>query len=89
MQKCEYIMNRCQLNNDKRGYEAARNMRMDIEQTCARYEALINGRVVEPFCSSFSGNSRQYYFNKNNILGKQNNTAMGNFEDYYKNRPRF
>ena len=65
-------------------------MRMDIEQTCERYEALINGRIVEPFYSSFSGNTRQYYFNKNNILGIQNNAGtMGNFDNYYKNRPHF
>ena len=78
-------MNRCQLNGDKRGYEVARNMRMDMEQTCARYEDLMNNRNVEPFRSSFFGNTRQYYFNKDYMFGKQNdNIPIGNFNDYYK-----
>ena len=60
---------------------------MDIEQTCSRYEDLINDRILEPFCSSFTGNSRQYYFNKNAMFGNQSNTIpMGNFNDYYKDR---
>jgi hypothetical protein len=83
--KCEYMMNRCQSNNDKRGYQVVRNMRMDMEQTCARYEDLVNDRFVEPFRSSFTGNSRQYYFNTNQMFGNQSNTIpMGNFNDYYK-----
>ena len=83
--RCEYLMNRCQLNGDKRGYEVARNMRMDMEQTCARYEDLMNNRNVEPFRSSFFGNTRQYYFNKDYMFGKQNdNIPIGNFNDYYK-----
>ena len=85
--KCEYMMNKCQLNNDKRGYETARNMRMDMEQTCSRYEDLMNNRRIEPFYSAFSGNSRQYYFNKAYMFGNQNNIVpMNNFEDYYKGR---
>ena len=83
--RCEYMMNRCQLNNDRRGYEVARNMRMDMEQTCSRYEDLVNDRRVEQFRSSFTGNTRQYYFNKNQMFGIQSNTIpMGNFNDYYK-----
>ncbi len=85
--KCEYLMRRCEMNKDKIGYETARNMRMDIEQTCARYEDLVNDRRMEPFYSSFSGNIRQYYFNKNAMFGNQSNTIpMGNFNDYYKDR---
>ena len=82
--KCEYMMNRCQLNNDKRGYEVVRNMKMDMEQTCSRYEDLVNDRRVEPFRSSFTGNSRQYYYNKNAMFGNSNNSSsMNDFNSYY------
>ena len=88
--KCEYLMNRCQLNNDRRGYEVARNMKMDMEQTCFRYENLMNDRRVDQFRSSFTGNSRQYYFDKNALLGTQdNNLRMNDFNEYYKNKPDF
>ena len=87
--KCEYLMNRCQLNSDKGGYQIFRNMRMDIEQTCSRYEDLISGRNPEPFRSSFTGNSKQYYFNKNFLLGNQSNNIMTNFDDYYKGRSNY
>ena len=63
---------------------------MDIEQTCSRYEDLVNNRMVEPFCSSFTGNTRRYYFNKNAMFGNQSNTVpMSNFNDYYKDRSGF
>ena len=92
IQKCEYMMRRSELSNDKRGYEVARNMRMDMEQTCARYEALMNDRRVEPFCSSFTGNSRQYYYNVNEMFGIQNNNnnnmPMNDFDNYYQNQGR-
>ena len=89
--KCEYLMNRCQLNNDRRGYEVARNMKMDMEQTCFRYENLMNDRRVEQFRSSFTGNSRQYYFDKSALLGNtpNNNFRMNDFNEYYKNKPNF
>ena len=88
--KCEYMMNRCQLNKDRKGYEIVRNMKMDIEQTCSRYENLMKDRRVEPFCSSFSGNHKQYYFDKSALLGSQeNNLTMNNFNEYYKNQPDF
>ena len=83
--KCEHMMVQYQISNDRNGYAIVRNMKMDIEQTCSRYESLINDRIVEPFRSSFCGNSRQYYFNKCNLLGNQvNSYGMKNFEDYYK-----
>ena len=83
--RCEYMMDRCKLNNDKNGYGIVRNMKMDIEQTCARYEDMINDRRIEPFISSFTGNSRKYYFNKTAMFGIQNNSIpMNDFNDYYK-----
>ena len=81
---CNNMMRNYQQNGDRKAYETIRNMRMDIEQTCARYEALMNERKVEPFFSSFSGNTRQYYFDKNNLFGIQQNPGFGNFDNYYK-----
>ena len=76
------------LNNDQTGFIVARNMRNDIEQTCSRYEDLMNNRRVDIFCSSFTGNTRRYYFNKNSMfLNRDNSIPMDNFNDYYKNCP--
>ena len=84
--KCENMMNNCTINNDKKGYETYRNMKMDMEQTCSRYEDLVNDRYIEPFRSSFFGNSRKYYFNKNQMFGNNKISVPNNFNDYYKNR---
>ena len=83
--KCENKMNKCTMNRDKKGYETYRNMKMDMEQTCSRYEDLVNNRDVEPFSSSFFGNSRQYYFNKRQMFGNKKISVPNNFNDYYKN----
>ena len=83
MPKCENMMNKCKMNNDKKGYETYRNMKMDMEQTCARYEDLVNNRKVDPFRSSFFGNSRQYYFNKSQMFGNNKINVPNNFNDYY------
>ena len=83
--KCDYMMNRYQLNSDKRGYEIARNLKMDIEQTCARYEDLVNERNVEKFRSSFTGNSRQYYYNKSLMFPNSSNSSpMNDFNSYFR-----
>ena len=83
--KCENKMNKCTMNRDKKGYETYRNMKMDMEQTCSRYEDLVNNRDVEPFSSSFFGNSRQYYFNKRQMFGNKKISVPNNFNDYYNN----
>ena len=83
--KCENKMNKCIMNRDKKGYETYRNMKMDMEQTCSRYEDVVNNRDVEPFTSSFFGNSRQYYFNKRQMFGNKKISVPNNFNDYYKN----
>ena len=83
--KCENKMNKCRIYNDKKGYEIMRNMKMDMEQTCSRYEELVNDREVEPFNSSFFGNSRQYYFNKRQMFGNKQNSIPNDFNDYYNN----
>ena len=83
---CNNMMREYQMKGDRKAFETIRNMKMDIEQTCARYEALMNDKKIDPFYSSFSGNTRQYYFDKNNMFGlKENNiTGIGNFDNYYR-----
>ena len=81
---CNNMMKNYQSKGDRNAFEIIRNMRMDVEQTCARYEALMNDKPVEPFFSSFSGNTRQYYYNINNMFGIQENYDIGNFDNYYK-----
>ena len=44
------------------------NVKSDMEQTCYRYECLKNDKKVEPFYSSFDGNSRRYFFDAGNIF---------------------
>ena len=83
--KCEHMMVQYHNSNYRNALEIVRKIKMDIEQTCSRYESLVNDRIVEPFISSFNGNSRQYYFNKCNLLGNQGySNGMRNFDDYYK-----
>ena len=81
---CNNMMRNYQSKGDRNAFEIIRNMRMDVEQTCARYEALMNDKPVEPFFSSFSGNTRQYYYNTNRMFGIQQNYEMGNFDNYLK-----
>ena len=78
------LMQRYQKIGQKQAYDIIRNMRMDIEQTCARYEALICDRMVEPFYSTFQGNTRQYYYNVNNMFGLDQNYEYYNFDNYYQ-----
>ena len=83
--KCENMMNKCKINDNKKGYETYKNMKKDMEQTCSRYEDLVNDIKVEPFHSSFYGNSRQYYFNKRQMFGNKKMSIPNDFKDYYKN----
>ena len=83
--KCDYMMNIYQLKRDNNAYNIVRNMKLDVEQTCARYEDLLKDKYVQPFQSSFCGNNRQYYFDKNKLAGNQGNALpMGSFDNYYK-----
>ena len=78
------LMQRYQKIGQRQAYDIIRFMRMDIEQTCARYEALNCDKVVEPFYSSFQGNTRQYYYNVNNMFGLEQNYEYYNFDNYYQ-----
>jgi hypothetical protein len=78
------LMQRYQKIGQRQAYDIIRNMRLDIEQTCARYEALNCGKIVEPFYSSFQGNTKQYYYNINNMFGLEQNYEYYNFDNYYQ-----
>ena len=82
---CNTLMQRYQKIGQKEAFETIKKMRLDIEQTCSRYEALMCDKKVEPFYSSFFGNTRQYYYNKNNMFGLNQNYEFYNFDNYYQN----
>ena len=73
-----------QSKGERQAIETIRNMRLDVEQTCYRYEALMNDQILEPFFSSFSGNTRQYYYDTDRMFGIQQNYKIANFDNYYK-----
>ena len=81
---CNNMMRNYQSKGDKRAFDIIKNMRNDIEQTCSRYEALMTDKPLEPFFSSFSGNTRQYFYSSNEMFGIPQNCEMGNFDNYYK-----
>ena len=60
----------------KIGDDESRNkisyMKSDMEQTCYRYECLIQGKKVEKFKSAFNGNTKKYYFYRPGLLEEKN-----------------
>ena len=81
---CNNMMRNYQNKGEREAFGIIRNMRMDIEQTCSRYEDLMCDKNVQPFISTFQGNTRQYYYDTNRMFGIQQNYEMGNFDNYYK-----
>ena len=86
---CESRINE-NLNNSKIT-DNLKLLRMDIIQTCSRYQCLIYKQPVPDFLSSFSGNNNQYNFNRNDILNFQsynmnnnfcNNNIINNYNNY-------
>ena len=63
---CEKMMNK--YSNNTYILENLSKLRMDIKQTCFRYESFLYNNKVLPFVSSFFNNSNQYNFNENAIL---------------------
>ena len=85
---CESRINE-NLNNSKIT-DNLKLLRMDIIQTCSRYQCLIYKQPVRDFLSSFSGNNNQYNFNRNAILNFQsynmnNNFCNNNINNNYNN----
>ena len=52
-------------------FETLKVLRMDIIQTCFRYECLINNKEIPKFSSSFEGNKNNYTFNKDIIMNRK------------------
>ena len=71
--KCRDLMNK--FNNSIDINENLIKLRMDIKQTCFRYQCFLCNHELYPFVSSFSGNKNQYDFNEEAII----NYNMNNF----------
>jgi hypothetical protein len=67
--RCDYIMNKYQ--NNILIFETLKVLRMDIIQTCFRYECFINNQEIPKFSSSFEGNKKYYTFNKDIIMNRR------------------
>ena len=63
---CEKMMNK--YSNNTYILENLSKLKMDIKQTCFRYENFLYNNKIFPFVSSFFNNSNQYNFNENAIL---------------------
>ena len=57
-----------------------------MEQTCSRFECLIQDKKVEKFKSAFDGNVKKYYFNKEGLFEENNNINIKNIEDEKKEK---
>ena len=62
------------MNNNEARHNMV-NLRNDMEQTIYRYENLIRNNNVEPFYSSFDGNSKRYQINNPNIYSNNYNIS--------------
>jgi hypothetical protein len=69
----EEVIMACIKIEDNDGRNKVSNIKSDIEQTCYRYECLLQGKKVEKFKSAFDGNVKKYYFYKPNLLEDDNN----------------
>ena len=56
-----------------------------MEQTCYRYECLLQGKKLEKFKSSFDGNAKKYYFYRPALL-EENITKINEIEDEKKEK---
>ena len=73
---CDDLINKFKSNiNIVNGLE---KIKMDLIQTCARYECLISNKNIPEFKSSFSGNNNKYFFNKELIINYNNNNMNNN-----------
>ena len=73
LDEIEEIIFNCAKIGDDDGRNKVSYIKSDMEQTCFRYECLIQGKKPEKFWSAFDGNVKKYYFNKENLLEEINN----------------
>ena len=72
LDEIEEIIIKCATIGDNEGRDKVSCIKSDMEQTCYRYECLIQGKKVEKFKSSFDGNVKRYYFYKSGLLQDKN-----------------
>ena len=85
LDEIEEIIINCAIIGDNDGRDKVSCIKSDMEQTCYRYECLIQGKKVEKFKSSFDGNVKKYYFYKPGLL-RDNNIKIDDIEDEKKEK---
>ena len=58
----------CMERGDDQGRRDLSFIKQDMEQTCFRYQCLKNDKKLEPFKSAFDGNTRRYFFDRENLF---------------------
>ena len=58
----------CMERGDDQGRRNLSFIKQDMEQTCFRYQCLKNDKKLEPFKSAFEGNTRRYFFDRENLF---------------------
>jgi hypothetical protein len=84
LDEIEQIILNCIKIGDEDGRVKVSNIKSDMEQTCYRFECLIQGKKVEKFKSAFDGNGKKYYFNKSNLLEENINMNLDVIEQDLK-----
>ena len=85
LDEIEEIIINCATIGDNEGRDKVSCIKSDMEQTCYRYECLIQGKKVEKFKSSFDGNVKKYYFYKPGLL-EENNININDIEEEKKEK---
>ena len=80
LDEIEEIILNCIKIGDEDGRSKVSNIKSDMEQTCYRFECLVQGKKVEKFKSAFDGNEKKYYFNKPNLLEENMNININVIE---------
>ena len=84
LDEIEEIILNCIKIGDEDGRVKVSNIKSDMEQTCYRFECLIQGKKVEKFKSAFDGNGKKYYFYKPNLLEENINMNINVIEQDQK-----
>lgn len=84
LDEIEQIILNCIKIGDEDGRGKVSNIKSDMEQTCYRFECLIQGKKVEKFKSAFDGNGKKYYFYKPNLLEENINMNIDVIEQDQK-----
>ena len=67
LEKIPYMLDYYSRNKDNEGKNIILKIKSDMEQTCSRYESLVNNKKVDYFYSSFYGNNKNYSFKKEKL----------------------